>query len=75
MTQWAMGVGFLEDTPTRFADMILLLSFNFWVQLNFLVDYYVPVLQGIFPYELFVKLYNWNKLELRPCGLINCGNR
>ncbi|KAG2698777.1 hypothetical protein I3760_07G164200 [Carya illinoinensis] len=30
--------------------------------------------KGIFPYELFVKLYNWNKLELRPCGLINCGN-
>lgn len=30
--------------------------------------------KGIFPYELFVKLYHWNKLELRPCGLINCGN-
>lgn len=69
-----MGVGFLEDTPTRFADMILLPKLNFWMQCNFLVDY-VLVLQGIFPYELFVKLYNWNKLELRPCGLINCGNR
>uniref|UniRef100_A0A5B7AG99 ubiquitinyl hydrolase 1 n=1 Tax=Davidia involucrata TaxID=16924 RepID=A0A5B7AG99_DAVIN len=30
--------------------------------------------KGLFPYELFVKLYNWNKVELRPCGLINCGN-
>ncbi|XP_062099176.1 ubiquitin carboxyl-terminal hydrolase 16 isoform X2 [Humulus lupulus] len=29
---------------------------------------------GIFPYESFVKLYNWNKMELRPCGLKNCGN-
>ncbi|GMH00244.1 hypothetical protein Nepgr_002083 [Nepenthes gracilis] len=28
----------------------------------------------LFPYELFVKLYNWNKMELRPCGLTNCGN-
>lgn len=28
----------------------------------------------IFPYESFVKLYNWNKVELRPCGLVNCGN-
>ncbi|XP_022849586.1 ubiquitin carboxyl-terminal hydrolase 16-like [Olea europaea var. sylvestris] len=30
--------------------------------------------KGLFPYDLFVKLYNWNKVELRPCGLINCGN-
>ncbi|KAM1734507.1 hypothetical protein ACFX11_019976 [Malus domestica] len=28
----------------------------------------------LFRYELFVKLYNWNKVELRPSGLINCGN-
>lgn len=31
--------------------------------------------QGLFPYELFVKLYNWNKVELQPFGLTNCGNR
>lgn len=31
--------------------------------------------QGFFPYELFVKLYNFNKVELCPFGLINCGNR
>ncbi|XP_041021352.1 ubiquitin carboxyl-terminal hydrolase 16-like [Juglans microcarpa x Juglans regia] len=30
--------------------------------------------KGIFPYELFVKLNNWNTIEFRPCGLINCGN-
>ncbi|KAA8538172.1 hypothetical protein F0562_027780 [Nyssa sinensis] len=30
--------------------------------------------KGLFPYEQFVKLYHWNKVELRPCGLINCGN-
>ncbi|KAJ8445096.1 hypothetical protein Cgig2_029468 [Carnegiea gigantea] len=30
--------------------------------------------RGVFPYELFVKLYHWNKAELRPSGLINCGN-
>ncbi|KAL3634025.1 ubiquitin-specific protease [Castilleja foliolosa] len=30
--------------------------------------------EGSFPYELFVKLYNWNKVELRPRGLKNCGN-
>ncbi|PON63476.1 Ubiquitinyl hydrolase [Parasponia andersonii] len=29
---------------------------------------------GLFPYESFVKLYNWNKVDLRPCGLLNCGN-
>ncbi|KAL6180068.1 hypothetical protein ACLB2K_046736 [Fragaria x ananassa] len=28
----------------------------------------------LFPYEVFVKLYNWNKVELHPSGLINCGN-
>ncbi|XP_014501213.1 ubiquitin carboxyl-terminal hydrolase 17 isoform X2 [Vigna radiata var. radiata] len=27
-----------------------------------------------FPYEMFVKLYNSNKVELCPFGLINCGN-
>ncbi|KAF5739781.1 ubiquitin carboxyl-terminal hydrolase 16 isoform X2 [Tripterygium wilfordii] len=30
--------------------------------------------KGFFSYELFVKLYTWNKMELRPCGLVNCGN-
>ncbi|KAL9255243.1 Ubiquitin carboxyl-terminal hydrolase 16-like protein [Drosera capensis] len=30
--------------------------------------------KGHFPYELFVKLYSWNKVELIPCGLQNCGN-
>lgn len=25
-------------------------------------------------YDYFVKLYNCDKVELRPCGLINCGN-
>ncbi|ONK75640.1 uncharacterized protein A4U43_C03F19000 [Asparagus officinalis] len=27
----------------------------------------------LFPYDLFVKLYN-DKVEIRPCGLTNCGN-
>ncbi|KAI3465186.1 hypothetical protein Pfo_021849 [Paulownia fortunei] len=30
--------------------------------------------EGSFSYELFVKFYNWKIVELRPCGLINCGN-
>ncbi|KAJ9673990.1 hypothetical protein PVL29_023506 [Vitis rotundifolia] len=30
--------------------------------------------KGLFSYEVFVKLYIWNKVELRPCGLMNCGN-
>ncbi len=30
--------------------------------------------QILFPYDYFVKLYNWDMLRL-PCGLINCGNR
>ncbi|KAL1308786.1 hypothetical protein HN51_050804 [Arachis hypogaea] len=30
--------------------------------------------QVLFPYDLFVKLYNWNRVELQPFGLINCGN-
>lgn len=30
--------------------------------------------KGVFPYELFVKLFNSKKVELLPCGLINCGN-
>ncbi|MCD7460699.1 ubiquitin-specific protease [Datura stramonium] len=29
--------------------------------------------KGLFPYESFVKLHNW-KNELRPFGLVNCGN-
>lgn len=27
-----------------------------------------------FPYEMFINLYHWNKVDLRPCGLKNCGN-
>ncbi|PIA58902.1 hypothetical protein AQUCO_00400035v1 [Aquilegia coerulea] len=28
----------------------------------------------LFPYEDFVKLYNWENIEFFPCGLLNCGN-
>ncbi|XP_074369865.1 ubiquitin carboxyl-terminal hydrolase 17-like [Apium graveolens] len=31
-------------------------------------------IKGLFSYELFVKLYNWNKVDMQPFGLINCGN-
>ncbi|XP_065880330.1 ubiquitin carboxyl-terminal hydrolase 17 [Euphorbia lathyris] len=30
--------------------------------------------KGFFSYDLFVKLYTSNKVEMRPCGLMNCGN-
>ncbi|XP_023748529.1 ubiquitin carboxyl-terminal hydrolase 17 [Lactuca sativa] len=30
--------------------------------------------KGLFSYEMFVKLYNWKQVELRPFGLVNCGN-
>ncbi|KAF5743383.1 ubiquitin carboxyl-terminal hydrolase 18-like isoform X2 [Tripterygium wilfordii] len=28
----------------------------------------------LFPYEEFVKLFNWEKPGFPPCGLLNCGN-
>ncbi|XP_011082032.1 ubiquitin carboxyl-terminal hydrolase 18 [Sesamum indicum] len=28
----------------------------------------------LFPYEEFVKFFNWDKPGYHPCGLINCGN-
>ncbi|MCL7027290.1 hypothetical protein MKW94_022773, partial [Papaver nudicaule] len=28
----------------------------------------------LFPYEEFVKLFNWDKQGFPPCGLLNCGN-
>ncbi|KAE8793010.1 Ubiquitin carboxyl-terminal hydrolase 16 [Hordeum vulgare] len=34
-----------------------------------------PSESTLFPYELFVKLYNFDKVELRPFGLCNLGNR
>ncbi|KAF6149080.1 hypothetical protein GIB67_018658 [Kingdonia uniflora] len=34
----------------------------------------VKLKKVLFPYEEFVRLYNWGKLELPPCGLVNCGN-
>ncbi|KAB2617330.1 ubiquitin carboxyl-terminal hydrolase 17 [Pyrus ussuriensis x Pyrus communis] len=34
-----------------------------------------PNQHELFLYKLFVKLYNWNKVELRPFGLINSGNK
>ncbi|KAL8030245.1 hypothetical protein ABFX02_14G274000 [Erythranthe guttata] len=30
--------------------------------------------EGSFPYDVFVKLYHWNEVELCPFGLLNCGN-
>lgn len=37
----------------------------------------VPHTQGqvLFPYDEFLKLYNWKDLDVVPCGLMNCGNR
>ncbi len=31
--------------------------------------------QILFPYDQFVELFNWDILNVPPCGLINCGNR
>ncbi|KAH9565091.1 hypothetical protein CY35_04G059400 [Sphagnum magellanicum] len=28
----------------------------------------------LFPYDQFVELFNWDILNVPPCGLINCGN-
>ncbi|MQL96303.1 hypothetical protein Taro_028976 [Colocasia esculenta] len=28
----------------------------------------------LFPYDEFVKLFNWDKQTFPPCGLLNCGN-
>ncbi|KQK16875.1 hypothetical protein BRADI_1g31187v3 [Brachypodium distachyon] len=28
----------------------------------------------IFPYDEFLKLYNWRDHDFLPCGLVNCGN-
>ncbi|XP_020580925.1 ubiquitin carboxyl-terminal hydrolase 19-like [Phalaenopsis equestris] len=28
----------------------------------------------LFPYDNFIRLYNSDKVEMRPCGLVNCGN-
>ncbi|KAG9149656.1 hypothetical protein Leryth_017577 [Lithospermum erythrorhizon] len=30
--------------------------------------------KGLFPYDLFLKLYNWKEVQFRPCGFVNCGN-
>ncbi|KAG2390143.1 hypothetical protein LR48_Vigan07g247400 [Vigna angularis] len=38
---------------------------------------YRPIKQPkdvLFPYDEFVKYFNWNKLGFPPCGLLNCGN-
>ncbi|KAI4316436.1 hypothetical protein L6164_024415 [Bauhinia variegata] len=29
---------------------------------------------GLFPYDEFVKFFNWEKTGFSPCGLLNCGN-
>jgi ubiquitin carboxyl-terminal hydrolase 36/42 len=29
----------------------------------------------LFPYESFVRYYNWDRPIMAPCGLTNCGNR
>ncbi|CAN6163242.1 unnamed protein product [Urochloa humidicola] len=30
--------------------------------------------QLLFPYDEFLKLYNWKEFDFKPCGLMNCGN-
>ncbi|KAI4337216.1 hypothetical protein L6164_015661 [Bauhinia variegata] len=38
---------------------------------------YRPIEQpenGLFPYDEFVKFFNWDKTGFPPCGLLNCGN-
>lgn len=31
--------------------------------------------QILFPYDEFLRFFNWEKPGFRPCGLLNCGNR
>lgn len=33
------------------------------------------IMQILFPYDEFVKLFNWDKPGFPPCGLLNCRNR
>ncbi|KAL9256109.1 Ubiquitin carboxyl-terminal hydrolase 16-like protein [Drosera capensis] len=49
------------------------ISFDFSQNLS--SELYSQGLKGLFLHESFVKLYNWNKVELLPSGLMNCGNR
>jgi ubiquitin carboxyl-terminal hydrolase 36/42 len=43
------------------------------VSANFFIR--VSPKQVPFPYDEFLKLYNWKDFDSVPCGLINCGNR
>jgi ubiquitin carboxyl-terminal hydrolase 36/42 len=47
----------------------------FFLWMQWIYHKFIFTFQGLFPYDLFVKLYNSSKAEMRPCGLINCGNR
>ncbi|KAF6163808.1 hypothetical protein GIB67_016148, partial [Kingdonia uniflora] len=54
---------------------IIALICYFFVDFIFLNSSISTFSQGtIFPYELFIKLYHWDKVGLQPGGLTNCGN-
>lgn len=66
----------LENTMTRFDNNHELLSLIVdicYAAINCIYNCFT--LQGLFPYDFFVKLYTWKEVELLPCGLVNCGNR
>lgn len=66
----------LENTMTRFDnnyELLLLIVDICYAAISCI--YISFTLQGLFPYDLFVKLYTWKEVELLPCGLVNCGNR
>lgn len=53
-----------------------LMSFCLQGYIWFIFSMHMPCLvQVLFPYDEFVKYFNWNKLGFPPCGLLNCGNR
>lgn len=69
-----------SDVSGRYSDKVFLqniLLYVIYFAAECIVCTYIvsQLLQGLFSYDLFVKLYNWNKAELQPFGLVNCGNR
>jgi ubiquitin carboxyl-terminal hydrolase 36/42 len=70
----SLAVG--SDIAGKYNDKVLMEQiFVIFFPPLWTVILHLQLLQVLFPYESFVKLYNFNKVELRPFGLINCGNR
>lgn len=71
----ARGTCKVLQQPKKVTDLLLLNGNIICYGVPSIYEVMWFLMQVLFPYDEFVKLFNWDTSGFPPCGLLNCGNR